>query len=214
MILKRLILGVIISAMLVILPVLGNIDILRAPHLWILMAIGIVSSILQPGYNPFTIALSAGDSGTGAQIIWSVYATQLAAILEAAYLRYPRSVEWDAISVIALVIAALGLALRTWAVFSLGNFFTMHISVEKGHRIIRSGPYAVIRHPSYLGAFLMYVFTTVFLHSWFSAGVAAIILPFAFVRRILREENVLKEAFGAEYESYRTSVKMILPCVW
>lgn len=204
----------ILSSLFVIVPTLGNIDILRAAHLWILLALGFLASVLQPGYNPFTIAGKARDKGTGAQIIWSVYVVQLAATMEAAYLRYPKSVAWDSIAVIALIVAAIGLSLRTWAVLTLGNRFTMHIAVEKGHRLIRSGPYAIVRHPSYLGAFLLFMAMTVFLHAWFSALAAAVLLPLAFLRRIHREEAILKEAFGAEYEAYCADVKMILPGIW
>ncbi|MBU1693049.1 MAG: isoprenylcysteine carboxylmethyltransferase family protein [Verrucomicrobia bacterium] len=211
---KKLVSGVVISSIFVIMPALGNLAILRAAQLWILLALGVLASVLQPGYNPFTIARRARDKGTGAQIIWSVYAVQLAAIMEAAYLRYPQSVAWDSVAVIALIVAAIGLSLRTWAVLTLGRLFTMHIAVEKGHRFVRSGPYARIRHPSYLGAFLLYVSTTIFLHAWFSAIAAVLILPLAFLRRIHREECVLKEEFGAEYESYCAEVKMILPGIW
>jgi protein-S-isoprenylcysteine O-methyltransferase Ste14 len=56
--------------------------------------------------------------------------------------------------------------------------------------------------------------TPVAAQSRFSASGAAVILPFAFLRRIYREENVLKEEFGADYESYCSEVKMILPGVW
>ena len=51
----------------------------------------------------------------GAHIIWSVYLTQLAAIIEATYFRYPQSTRWDFIAVAALVFVALGLAIRTWS---------------------------------------------------------------------------------------------------
>ena len=211
---KRLVLGIVISFLVVILPALGNIEILRAPHMWILIVLGILASIFQPGYNPFTITAKPRDKWTGAQIIWSVYLTQLIAILEATYLRYPRSVEWDLAATIALVIAVLGLALRTWAVLTLGSLFTMHIDVQQGHSLVRRGPYKVVRHPSYLGAFIMYMSTIVFLHSWFSLIAAVVMLPFAFLKRIHYEEGLLKEEFGEEYEAYRLKVKKILPGVW
>ena len=211
---KRLVLGIVIAFLVVILPALGNIEILRAPHMWILIVLGILASIFQPGYNPFTITAKPRDKWTGAQIIWSVYLTQLIAILEATYLRYPRSVEWDLAATIALVIAVLGLALRTWAVLTLGSLFTMHIDVQQGHSLVRRGPYKVVRHPSYLGAFIMYMSTIVFLHSWFSLIAAVVMLPFAFLRRIHYEEGLLKEEFGEEYEAYRLKVKKILPGVW
>ena len=211
---KRLILGIVVSSLVVILPVLGNLDILRAPHLWILLVFGVLASMFQPGYNPLSITAKPGDKGTGAQIIWSVYVTQLASILESAYLRYPRSVEWDLVAIIALAAMILGLSLRTWAVFTLGSLFTMHIAVQKNHTIICKGPYRIVRHPSYLGAFMMYISTTVFLHAWIAAVAALIILPFSFLRRIHHEEQVLKEQFGEEYNSYCSRVRKIIPGIW
>lgn len=211
---RRFIQGTVISLLVLVLPVLGNTAILRAPHLWILLAYGVLASVFQPEYNPFTITAKAQDRGTGAQIIWSVYITQLAAILEAAYLRYPRSVQWDLTATIAIVAAMLSLALRTWAVLTLGNLFTMHIDVQEGHSIVRKGPYRIVRHPSYLGAFIMYVSTIIFLHAWFSLIAAALILPFAFLRRIHYEEELLRVEIGEEYEAYRQQVKKILPGIW
>jgi protein-S-isoprenylcysteine O-methyltransferase Ste14 len=214
MLIKRVLLGAIASLLIGIPPTLGNPEILRAPHIWILLALGVMASALQPGYNPFTITTKAGDKGTGAQIIWSVYATQLAAILEAAYLRYPGSVEWNIVAVSALVTAILGLTLRTWAVCTLGSLFTMHLAVEKEHRVIRNGPYAAIRHPSYVGAFVLYVASTVFMHAWFSAVATAVVLAFAFQRRIYYEEQLLRETFGKKYEAYCAEVKRVIPGIW
>jgi len=203
-----------VSSTLAILPLAWNTWMLASAQPWIVLAIGIAASILQPSYNPFTISAVRGDRGTGAQIIWSVYCTQLAAVLEAGYLRYPRSVEWDFVAVAALAAAVLGLAFRTWAVFSLGAFFTMHITVDGNQRLVRNGPYSFVRHPSYLGAFFLYMGTILFLHSWLSAAAAAVILPLAFVRRILVEEDMLAKKFGAEYSSYRAVTKRLFPWIW
>lgn len=206
--------GITVSLLVVILPVLGNTDILRAPQMWILILFGMFASALQPSYNPLTIASRARDGGTGAQIIWSVYFTQLAAILEAAYLRYPRSVQWDLTATLAIVSAVLGLLFRSWAVMTLGSLFTMHLGIQEGHCVVRKGPFRIVRHPSYLGAFVMYVSTIVFLHSWFSLVAAVVILPLAFLRRIRYEEDLLIEEFGDEYEAYSRQVKKILPGIW
>lgn len=211
---KKLILGTSIAVLVVVLPVLGNTEILRAPHLWILILLGVLASIFQPSYNPFTITVKPKDKGTGAQIIWSVYLTQLVAILEATYLRYPRSVQWDLTASIAIGAAVLGLALRTWAVLTLGSLFTMHIDIQNNHSIVTRGPYKIVRHPSYLGAFIMYLATIIFLHAWFSVVIAALVLPFAFLRRIHYEEELLKGGFGEEYETYRQRVKRFLPGIW
>jgi len=211
---KRLVQGAAISSLVVILPVLGNAEALRLPQVWVLVTIGVLASVLQPSYGPLAIVSKPGDKGTGAQIVWSVYVTQLAAILEATYLRHPHSFEWDTVATIALIAMVLGLSLRTWAVVTLGCLFTMHISIQRDHTIVREGPYKIVRHPSYLGAFVLYASTTVFLHAWVSAVAAVVILSFAFVRRMHREEQVLKREFGASYESYCEEVHRILPGLW
>lgn len=211
---KRLMLGAIMASFVVILPVLGNAEILHAAHLWILLGIAVLASLLQPAYNPLAILFSSGDQGTGAQIIWSIYLVQLAATLEAAYLRYPNSVGWDAAALIALGGCIVGLAIRTWAVLTLGELFTMHISIEKNHQVIRTGPYALVRHPSYLGAFILYLSAAAFLHAWYATFAALILFPLAFLRRIGVEEERLQAEFSQDYEAYSKQSKKIIPFVW
>lgn len=211
---KRLMLGAIMASFVVILPALGNAEILQAAHLWILLGIGVLASVLQPAYNPLAILFSSGDRGTGAQIIWSIYLVQLVATLEAAYLRYPNSVAWDVAALIALGGCIVGLAIRTWAVLTLGELFTMHISIEKNHQVIRTGPYSLIRHPSYLGAFILYLSAAAFLHSWYAAIAILVLLPLAFLRRIRVEEERLQAEFGLDYEAYSKQSKKIIPFVW
>jgi protein-S-isoprenylcysteine O-methyltransferase len=211
---RKLIQGFFVTLLIVIVPATGNLQILRAPHLWFLIVIGLLGSLFQPQYNPFRPAPDNKDRGTANQIIWSVYVTQLAAILEASYMRYPASVSWSALTTIALLLMIAGLLIRTWAVFTLGGYFTWHITVEKNQRVVKSGPYAYIRHPGYLGALITYVSTPLFLHAWISLAVCAIILPAAFVRRIYHEEAELKRELGSEYESYSESVKRLFPGIW
>jgi len=209
--LKRFTLGTLIACLVVLLPVSAKFEILRAPHMWILILLGILASLLQPGYNPFTITAKPRDKGTGAQIIWSVYITQLAAILEATYWRYPASVQWNWGTTVALMAAIGGLALRTWAVLILGPLFTMHIDIQANHTVVTGGPYKIVRHPSYLGAFIMYVATIVFLQAWFSAIAALLILPLAFLRRIHYEEKLLETEFGQDYRDYAQTVGKFIP---
>ena len=211
---RKIIKAIIVSSSITVLPVLGNIEMFYSPHIWILFITGILASIFQPDYNIVKDKSISKDNGTEIQIIWSVYITQLLAVLEAAYFRFPESVKWDIFTTVSLVVMILGLELRTWAIYTLGNYFTMHLSIQKEHKIIRSGPYKYFRHPSYVGAFLTYLGTPVFLHTWFSLIVAAIILPIAWLRRIYYEEKLLIEEFGNEYRSYCKSVKRAIPGLW
>ena len=212
--LRKFMQGLIVSLLIVCTPVLWNTAMLRAPHLWILVIIGVLASLFQPEYNPFKRSRNTADKGTANQIIWSIYFTQLAVLIEAAYFRYPESLSWSTLTTFALILMLAGLAIRTWAVFTLGRYFTWHISTNEDQVIIKTGPYAFVRHPGYFGAFLTYTSTALFLKTWFSLFLSLILLSFAFLRRIHYEEKKLKLTFGKQYDSYCGSVKRFLPGVW
>lgn len=211
---RKIIKGIIVSAAIAVLPVIGNIQMFYYPQIWILFAIGFFASILQPDYRIVDDNSKIRDKGTETQIIWSVFITQLFIVLEAAYLRFPGSVTWDIFTGTSLLVMILGLAIRTWAIYTLGNYFTMHLSIQKEHKIIRQGPYKYVRHPSYVGAFFTFLGTAVFMHAWFSLILAAIVLPVVWLRRIHYEEKLLLDELGEEYKSYCKSVKRAIPYIW
>lgn len=211
---RKIIKVIIVSSMITVLPVLGNIEMFYSSQIRILFTVGILALFFQPDYHIVKDKSKSKDKGTEIQIIWSVYITQLLAVIEAAYFRFPESVKWDTFTTVSLVVMILGLALRTWAVYTLGSYFTMHLSIQKEHKIIRSGPYKYLRHPSYAGAFLIYAGIPVFLHTWFALIAAVVILPVAWLRRIHYEEKLLIEEFGEEYKSYCRAVKRIIPGLW
>ena len=210
---RRMIFGALAASLVLIIPALGNPAILGAAHLWILLGIAVAASQLQPGYNPIGIMFSTGDRGTGAQIIWSIYLVQLAATLEAAYLRYPESVAWNAVAYAALTGCAIGLAIRTWAVMTLGRLFTMHISIQQDHVVVTDGPYRWVRHPSYLGALVLYLSAVTLVHAWYALLGGLLVLPFAFLRRIRFEESRLLGEFGGKYAAYQRRTWKLVPYV-
>lgn len=197
-----------------ILPALGNFKMFSSPQIWLLFILIFIALILQPNFKVLRDKTNHWDKGTETQIIWSVYITQLSAVCEASYLRFPDSIQWNLTTTIALIAIISGLALRTWAVQTLGNFFTMHLSIQNGQKVICTGPYKFIRHPSYTGAFFIYVGMPMFLHSWISLVFATIILPIAWLRRIHYEENMLAQELGEEYIAYCKSVKKVVPGLW
>ncbi len=211
---KKFIQGSITSSLIVCVPAIGNTAMLRAPQLWIMVLIGVLASLFQPGYNPFKRSPTAEDRGTANQIIWSIYLTQLSVLAEATYFRCPESVSWSALTTIALVLMVSGLAIRTWAVFTLGRYFTWHIATQENQTVIQTGPYAFVRHPGYFGAFLTYASTALFLKTWFSFVLSLIALLFAFLRRIYYEEKKLKLDLGSQYDFYCMRVKRFIPGIW
>jgi protein-S-isoprenylcysteine O-methyltransferase Ste14 len=113
---------------------------------------------------------------------------------------------------IAIVLA--GAALRDWAILSLGRYFRREVTIEPGQRIVRRGPYRILRHPSYTGIFLILGGFGLAFGSWVGAAVALIIVVAGMLPRIRVEERALARAFGPDYTDYANSTDRVLPHVW
>lgn len=209
--LRKLLTGALISIIAVLVPCLGRPEALLSPKLWLMVVLGTLAGLLQPAFNPFEKSATPEDRGTALQIVWSIVLVQLLAVVEAVYFRYPESMEWTWLDVFALAMMVIGLLVRTWGVMTLGRYFTWHVTVQSDQTVIRTGPYRFIRHPGYTGGILSYFFSAIFLHAWFAACVAAVVLPFAFLRRIHHEEKLLTAHFGDAYTNYQHEVGALVP---
>lgn len=132
----------------------------------------------------------------------------------ALYLHSPAFAEGWAPVLVGEAIFIAGLALRFWAVLTLGRFFKVTVSIQERHTVVRSGPYRLLRHPSYTGLLLILLGLGLALETWL--GLAAIVvLPLIGVLiRIRVEEAVLLEALGSEYASYAAETRRLIPGVW
>jgi len=107
---------------------------------------------------------------------------------------------------------AAGIAFAIWARVNLGQHWSGNVTLKEGHRLIRSGPYAFVRHPIYTGLLLAFVGSAVAVDEW--RGVLAVVVVFAtLVPKYRLEERWLTEEFGEEYERYRREVKALVPGV-
>jgi protein-S-isoprenylcysteine O-methyltransferase Ste14 len=116
--------------------------------------------------------------------------------------------EWQFESGAIMLIAGIGFAI--WARVHLGQYWSGHVTLKPGHRLIRSGPYAIVRHPIYTGILLAVMGSAVAMDQYRGA-VAVLIVAETFVRKLRIEERWLTEEFGAEYENYRKEVKALVP---
>jgi protein-S-isoprenylcysteine O-methyltransferase Ste14 len=112
------------------------------------------------------------------------------------------------------LVFALGLALRAWAVHELGRFFKFTVVVQTDHRVVDTGPYRLIRHPSYTGLLTIELGLGIALGTWLS--IPACLLPplVAFSIRLLTEERVLAHELGEPYRAYMARTKRLIPGVW
>jgi protein-S-isoprenylcysteine O-methyltransferase len=109
----------------------------------------------------------------------------------------------------ALIVA--GAALRVWAMLTLDRFFTFVVGIADDHRVVRDGPYRVIRHPGYAGALIAMVGVGVSLRSWLSVLLMLVVPPLVLAVRIRVEEATLVAALGQEYKDYARKTGRLIP---
>lgn len=107
----------------------------------------------------------------------------------------------------------LGIWIRVWSIMQLGDFFTPTVQIKDDHHLVESGPYALVRHPSYLGAFLCITSGPLILNSVFGYVIACFSMGIAYYYRIKVEEERLLAYFGQAYENYRKKTKSIIPFI-
>jgi protein-S-isoprenylcysteine O-methyltransferase len=107
-----------------------------------------------------------------------------------------------------------GIALRLWAVRTLGPRFRTVVMIHDEHQLITTGPYRLLRHPSYAGSLLTLAGLGLALGNWLSLLCAVLGALLGFTRRIPIEEAVLQARFGAEYTAYAQRTWRLVPFMW
>lgn len=116
------------------------------------------------------------------------------------------------VAILANLIVIVGYLLVVW-VFRTNSYTSRIVEVESGQKVITTGPYAIVRHPMYVGAFLTYAFTPLALGSYWAFIPGVIILP-VLIFRILDEEKLLLHDLPG-YREYTQKVKnRLLPGIW
>jgi protein-S-isoprenylcysteine O-methyltransferase Ste14 len=111
---------------------------------------------------------------------------------------------------IGALLTAIGVAFSCWARARLGRNWSANVTVKQDHELIRSGPYALARHPIYTGMLLAVLGTAIAIGEW--RGLLALVIAFAAMWRKLRiEERFMSETFGDSYQVYRAQTKALIP---
>lgn len=115
---------------------------------------------------------------------------------------------------IGITLVWLGVILRQWAVKTLGKYFRTHIQVQKDHKVIQTGPYKYIRHPSYTAALISVLGYSITLNNWLSLIILFAFVSIAVYQRIIAEEKVLAKELGKDYQNYQKRTKKLIPGIF
>jgi len=147
-------------------------------------------------------------------IIWATVGIAMnLGILISILFKFPLS-KHIIVPYIGIFLIVAGMIIRFIAVRSLGRFFTIYVTIQENHKIIKDGLYKIIRHPSYLGSLISFFGFGISINNWISLIIITIPIVIAFLYRIKDEENILLKQFGLDYSEYMENTYRLIPFIY
>ena len=115
-----------------------------------------------------------------------------------------------AIRWLGVVLAAVGIGLLVWIHHTLGRQYAAKLEIQKEHALIEEGPYKKVRHPMYT-VFILFSLAVAFISSNLLILIFAVLIAVPFHWITQKEERMLTDQFGEEYQSYMKRTGRFLP---
>jgi len=110
-----------------------------------------------------------------------------------------------------VALAFLAIVMAWTSVRYLGRQFRIHAGLYHDHELVRTGPYAIVRHPIYAALLLMLLANALILSTWQMTAIAVAIYIVGTEIRVRTEDRLLASRFGEAFEQYRQSVPAYIP---
>jgi protein-S-isoprenylcysteine O-methyltransferase len=139
----------------------------------------------------------------------------LAALAEAAWLPgLGTGRRWHRPCLVAgVAVTGTGIALRQWAITTLGRFFVGHVLVQPGQTVVTSGPYRWLRHPSYTGLWLEMIGVGLGTSNLLSTATCVLVPLIGITARINGEEREFAASLPG-YQEYIQGRPRLVPLIW
>ena len=115
---------------------------------------------------------------------------------------------------IGVTLILLGVALRWYAIWTLGTYFTRDVAVSTDQKVVQNGPYRFIRHPAYSGTFLTMLGVGLALTNWASLLALLLCVFSGHMYRVSVEEKALSQTIGQPYREYMQHTRRFIPWVF
>ena len=199
-----------------VLPLAARSELLAHPRIIILIISSAALLLSQPMMSiREAMEKKVSDRFSMIVILFGAMIGQISATIEWAYFR--PHVDVGFVTIIGGVMLVSGIAFRLWAISTLGKYFTSTVQFQQNQQVIQSGPYAIVRHPSYLGAAVAMIGSTLLMDTVIAPCIAAISIGYAYYYRVSAEEEgfVADPLMGDQYRIYQQLVRFrIIPLVW
>lgn len=155
---------------------------------------------------------TASDRGS----FWLIQAGQLAAVAGTlAAARWVHAADLPAsIWPLGAVVIAAGGGLRIWSLRALGAEFHRDVRVDESQRLVTTGPYRWLRHPSYTAALLLFAGLGVGQANVVSFAVSIVLPAAVYLYRIRVEEAELEATLGDRYREFAAQRHRLIPGVY
>ena len=120
--------------------------------------------------------------------------------------------DTDWAHIVGVALCAAGLLGCIWARRTLAGNWSSDVTFKQGHELVKTGPYALARHPIYTGLLMMTLGTAGAsgrIHSW----LGAVLMFTGFWIKLKGEEELMLRHFPDQYPAYRREVKAIVPFI-
>jgi protein-S-isoprenylcysteine O-methyltransferase Ste14 len=175
----------------------------------------VIERWLRKGEKALSLQAGEFDRGSSKIILFSgllgIVLILLAVILNIYEIGFRNNIYLAWLGIILMIV---GLIMRYWAAKILGKFYTRTLQTSAGQKIISKAPYNYIRHPGYLGTFLIEVGAGLAIANYIILSIVLVIGILSRVYRIQTEEKMLKTIFGEEYKNYSEKTWRLIPFIY
>jgi protein-S-isoprenylcysteine O-methyltransferase Ste14 len=122
--------------------------------------------------------------------------------------------NYEGTSYIGMGMIVAGMIFRFIAVYTLGRYFTVNVTIRAEHKIVKEGMYKYLRHPSYLGSLFSFLGNGFALNNRIGLLICFVPVLLAFMYRMKVEEELLTANFGQQYVDYKKQTWRLIPFVY
>lgn len=212
---KKITESAILIAIAVVVPLIGRLDLLKTWPVWLIIIFAALLTLSQPSMAATKKTTNVHDRYSMILILIGGILCYVIPLADFAYRTPVRTIRITQPStILAIVFIYGGFAFRFWSIRILGKFFSSKVEIKEGHELVQSGPYKILRHPSYTGAWLSMVGVSLLFQSKIGLVFSIFIYFLIYIYRIECEEKALVGTFGEKYASYQEKTWRMFPYLY
>lgn len=179
---------------------------------WFAAFWGIYVAIFLGNQLRVSLTKQAGERVSRTDRTWLAgFLLQALAVVAVFY--FPRTRITELELVLSCVGAVASIVFAVWTLQTLGRHWRLPAAVLQGDRLVKHGPYSLVRHPVYLTLIAMTFATGLGMSRWWALLAGVVLSIVGTEVRVRAEDRVLQRHFGSEFDAYERQVKAYLPFI-